>query len=99
VRRDAGRKPLPSAAILDSQPVKPVERGGEKRGFDAAMLIKGRKRHLLVDALGLVHGPLVYSAGSDRRPVVGLSSSNVERGCRGCDGSGQTVRIRGRLVR
>src|SRR5260370_39291266 len=66
-RRAAGREPHPSAAILDSQSVKTVERGGLDRGFDGAKLIKGRKRHLLVDTLGLVHGLMVHSAGVQDR--------------------------------
>jgi len=67
VRRAAGRDPQPSAAILDSQSVKTVERGGLARGFDGGKLIRGRKRHLLVDTLGLMHGLLVHSAGVQDR--------------------------------
>jgi transposase len=49
------------AAIVDSQSVKPAPHGG-KVGYDAAKRIKGRKRHLLVDTLGLVLGILVNPA-------------------------------------
>ena len=52
-RQRAGRNPHPSAAIMDAQSVKTVEESGRIRGYDAHKCVKGRKRHLLVDTLGL----------------------------------------------
>ena len=52
---------------MDGQSVKTPERGGA-RGFDAHKRIKGRKRHMLVDTLGLPVANRVEPAGtSDRR--------------------------------
>jgi len=62
LRRQTGRKTSPSAAILDSQTVKTTEVGGT-RGFDAGKKINGRKRHLVVDTLGLILAVVVHSAG------------------------------------
>jgi putative transposase len=52
-RRHAGRTACPSVVIMDGQSVKTTERGGA-RGFDAHKRVKGRKRHILVDTLGLL---------------------------------------------
>src|ERR1700737_611157 len=66
-RRDAGRAACPSVVIMDGQSVKTTERGGT-RGFDAHKRVKGRKRHILVDTLGLLVANRVEPADtSDRR--------------------------------
>jgi putative transposase len=66
VRRAAHRHKHPTAGCLDSQSVKTTQVPGV-RGFDAAKNINGRKRHLLVDTLGLLLGLAVTAASVQGR--------------------------------
>jgi len=77
VRRKVGKKPSPTAAIMDSQSVKIADQAGE-RGYDAGKKITGRKRHILVDTLGMVLGIMITSADvQDRDGARSLLSSVV----------------------
>jgi len=73
VRERAGRAVNPTAAVIDSQSVDTGAQGGPK-GYDAAKKVKGRKRHLMVDTLGLLLVVLIQTADVQDRdgamPVV-----------------------------
>jgi putative transposase len=66
VRRAAGREPTPSAAIIDSQSVKTTEQGGP-HGYDGGKKVNGRKRHIMVDTLGLLLRVVVHPANLQDR--------------------------------
>lgn len=63
-RTAAGRDPQPKAAYIDSQSVKTAH-GGEQRGYDTAKNVQGRKRHIVVDSLGLLVAVVVTAADVD----------------------------------
>ena len=62
----AGKQPEPTAAVMDSQSVKTTGHGQE-RGYDAGKNVKGRKRHVVVDTLGLLLLVLVTRASLQDR--------------------------------
>lgn len=81
VRRQAGRHKHPTAGCLDSQSVKSTAVAGV-RGYDAAKNVTGRKRHLLVDTLGLVLVVVVTTACVQERDGAKLLFQRLTGACK-----------------
>lgn len=62
MRLASDRQEKATAGIIDTQSVKTTDVGGLERGFDGGKKIKGRKRHIVVDTLGLILVVLVHAA-------------------------------------
>jgi len=78
VRKAAGRQAQASAGILDSQSVKTTEVGGPARGYDHVKNVNGRKRHLIVDTLGLLVAVVVHSAAMGEREGAKLVAQKLQ---------------------
>lgn len=63
-RKDAGKEESPSLAIIDSQSSKTTRRGSDVRGIDGGKNVKGRKRHIVVDSMGLLLAVVVHAANT-----------------------------------
>ena len=77
-REQAGREASPTAGIVDSQSVRTTEAGGP-RGYDAGKKINGRKRHILVDTLGLLLVVVIHTANIQDRDGLALVCRRLRR--------------------
>jgi putative transposase len=82
VRRQEGKENEPTAAIIDSQSIKGSRTSG-LRGYDAGKKVKGTKRHLLVDTMGLLLCVVVHAANIQDRDGAKLVFERAKAKCAG----------------
>jgi putative transposase len=79
IRVSVGKNEEPSVGIIDAQSVKNTLVSSEDKGFDAGKKVKGIKRHIIVDTLGLVLAIVVQSASiQDRNGAISVIEKLVE---------------------
>jgi transposase len=98
-----GREAQPSAGVIDSQSVKTTESGGV-RGYDAGKKINGRKRHIVVDTIGLLFGLVVHAADIQDRDGAPAVLASIRKSCPWlrhvfADGGYSGPKLRGALER
>ena len=79
LRKAAGRKELPTAAILDSRTLRSTPESGARAGYDGAKKTNGSKVHLAVDTLGELLALLVTAADEQDRELVGELTEKVRK--------------------
>ena len=82
-RQAAGREAEPTAAVIDSQSVRAAATAPKaSRGWDNAKKVNGRKRHIAVDAMGLVLAVVITAASVQDRDGARPLLWNLHRACR-----------------
>jgi putative transposase len=83
VRAAAGRDREPTAAVIDSQSVRAADTVPKAtRGWDNAKKVNGRKRHIAVDAMGLLLAVVITAASVQDRDAARPLLWNLHRSCR-----------------
>ncbi len=80
IRKSLGKNEEPSVGIIDAQSVKSSLVSSENKGFDAGKKIKGIKRHIIVDTVGLILAVVIQSASvQDRDGVIDVIIKNEKQ--------------------